>query len=81
MAFKANLRSQGKMFMSNVLMFGRFMTLRWTCIHDELWTTEYKGFIVVWDGSMCSCLGITTSSNSILHVLHGIDERLRDFSQ
>jgi hypothetical protein len=65
--------------MSNVFELRKSMTLRWKCIHDALWTTEYKGFIVVWDGSMCSCFGITKSSNSILHVLHDIDELLKKY--
>jgi hypothetical protein len=54
--------------------------LRWKCIHDELWTAEYKGLILTWDGYMCSCLGITTSSNSIVRVLACIDKVMERYA-
>jgi hypothetical protein len=61
------------------LLMSLQIKLRWKCIHDELWTTEYKGFIMTWDGSMCSCLDVTTSSNSIKHILHCIDDLLKNY--
>ena len=50
------------------------MKLRWRCVSDNLWVTEYRDFIIRWDGKVFNCPGVGEAHKDLHKILKDVDQ-------
>ena len=57
-----------------IIASGGLMKLRWRCVSDNFWVTEYRGLIIRWDGFLFICPGVGEAHKDLHKILKDVDQ-------